>query len=507
MAATGGVVYLVGAGPGDPGLLTMRGRELLGEADVLIYDHLVHPRLVALAPPDALRIFAGKRAGHCVMPQEQVNALMVQHAQAGRRVIRLKGGDPFVFGRGAEEAEHLKRAGVPFVVVPGVTAGVGATAYAGLPITHRHSASAVAFVTGHDDPERQPARLDWPALARFPGTLVIYMGVSRVRSLCHILMREGKDPTTRAAMVQSGTLVSQRTVVATLADLPDRVIEAGLGPPALLIVGEIVARRPALSWYEQLPLFGQRIVVTRPLDASDRAAAMLESLGAEVLPAPTVVIRPLTDYSRVDSAIERLADFDWLVFTSANGVRHFLGRLEVRRDLRALGHLKLAAIGPATAEALAAFHLRADIVPETFRSEGLLEALSGPTAGRRVLLARADRGRALLREELERLAQVEQIAVYSHADAESLPAEVIARISAGTVDWITLTSSAITESLYQLLPPDARHQVGQTIKLASISPVTSATAAKLGWAVTVEASVHTWDGLVQALMQTAARPQ
>ncbi|HEV3122631.1 MAG TPA: uroporphyrinogen-III C-methyltransferase [Isosphaeraceae bacterium] len=508
MTRTFGVVYLVGAGPGDPGLLTRRGEELLRRAEVVIYDHLVHPRLVDLVPASALRIFAGKRAGHCALPQEVINKLLVEHAREGRLVVRLKGGDPFVFGRGAEEAEHLKAEGIPFVVVPGVTAGVGATAYAGLPITHRASASAVAFVTGHDDPDARPSRIDWPALSRFPGTLVIYMGVSRVRSLCATLIRGGKDAATPAAMVQSGTLATQRTVVSTLAELPERVAEAGLGPPALLVVGEVVARRPLLSWFEQLPLFGQRIVVTRPAEELEYAASTLESLGAEVLRAPTVQIAPVDDPAPIDRAIDRLSEFDWLVFTSTNGVRHFLGRLEARgRDLRALGPLKLAAIGPATAEALARFHLRADLVPESFHSEGLLEALASHVSGRKVLLARADRGRALLREELERLAHVEQIAVYRHTDAAALPADVVARIAKGGVHWITLTSSAITESLFHLLPAEARAQVGQTAKLASISPVTSATAAKFGWPVAVEARVHTWDGLVEALIQSMTASQ
>src|SRR5579864_539624 len=264
-----GIVYLVGAGPGDPGLITRRGHEVLLRAEVVVYDHLVNPRLLDLAPAGVTRIFAGKKAGHSVLPQEEINALLVAHARAGRRVVRLKGGDPFVFGRGAEEAEYLNSRGVRFQVVPGVTAGVGVTTYAGLPITHREAASAVAFVTGHDDPEACPSRLDWSALARFPGTLVVYMGVTRLRSLCRVLIREGMNAATPAALVQSGTTARQRTVVASLDELPDLVAEACLGPPALLVIGEVVSRRAALSWFEHLPLFGQRIVVTRPGDDAD----------------------------------------------------------------------------------------------------------------------------------------------------------------------------------------------------------------------------------------------
>ncbi|MBX6316191.1 MAG: uroporphyrinogen-III synthase, partial [Isosphaeraceae bacterium] len=399
------------------------------------------------------------------------------------------------------------RLGIPYRVVPGVTAGVGVTAYAGLPITHRDAASAVAFVTGHDDPNAPGSRLDWPMLARFPGTLVIYMGVSRLRALSEALQREGKPGLTPAAMVQWGTWPRQRTVVGTLADLADRVAEAGLGPPALLVVGEVVARRPALAWFEDLPLFGQRIVLTRPLDEADRSAADLEALGAEVLIAPTVTILPLEDYRPLDHALDRLDQFDWLVFTSGNGVRHFLDRLSARgRDLRALGPLKLAAIGPATAEALARARLKADLVPEEFRSEALAAALAEHVAGRRVLLARADRGRTILKDELERIAHVEQVPVYRNADAEALPREVVDRIAEGTVDWITLTSSAITERLHALLPEPARRRIGHEVRLASLSPVTTAAAARLGWPVAAEAAVFTWDGLVQAIIATRSRP-
>jgi uroporphyrinogen III methyltransferase / synthase len=513
MDGVGGIVYLVGAGPGDPGLLTRRGAELLGRADVVVYDHLASPRLLDLAPESALRVCAGKSIGHCTLTQDEINEVLVAHARRGLTVVRLKGGDPFVFGRGAEEAEHLREAGIPFRVVPGVTAAVGVTAYAGVPITHRDAASAVAIVTGHGDPEAPPAPgrngLDWPSLARFPGTLVVYMGVTHLAALCRTLVREGKPGATPAALIGSGTLARQRTVVGTLDDLADRVAASGLGPPALLVVGEVVARRPALNWFEGLPLFGQRIVVTRPAGEADDSAGVLEGSGAEVLVAPTVEILPPADYAEVDRAIGRLDDFDWLVFTSGNGVRHFLDRLgALGRDLRALGPLKLAAIGPATAEALADYRLRADLVPESFRSEALAEALAPRVTGLRVLLARADRGRTILRDELEKVARVEQIAVYRNADADALPAAVLERIAEGSVDWITLTSSAITERLHALLPEESRRRVGREIRLASLSPVTTATADRLGWPVAAEAGTYTWDGLVDAIVRrvTADRP-
>ncbi len=419
-------------------------------------------------------------------------------------MVRLKGGDPFVFGRGGEEAEHLRLEGVPFVVVPGVTAGVGVPAYAGIPVTHRDASSAVAFVTGHNDPEVDE-RLDWKALAAFPGTLVIYMGVTRLAAICRVLLRHGRPASTPAAMIQSGTLTRQRTVAGTLGDLPTLVAEAGLGAPAMVVVGEVVARRPALSWFEGRPLFGRTIVVTRPEGESDRSASTLEALGAEVLVAPTVAIRPVDDHGPLDRAIGRLAEFDWLVFTSLNGVTHFLDRLAaLGRDLRALGHLKLAAIGPTTAEALARYRLRADLVPEEYRSEGLAEGLIREASGRRILLARADRGRSLLRDELERVAHVEQVAVYRNVDAESLPAEVSRRIEAGSIDWITLTSSAIVARLHAMLSEPARARVGRTVRLASISPVTTEAAHRVGWDVVAEAGEFTWDGLVAAIVRFEA---
>jgi uroporphyrinogen III methyltransferase / synthase len=501
LAPSPGFVDLVGAGPGDPGLITRLGADCLARAEVVVYDHLVNPRLLDLAPASAERILAGKRAGKCVMRQPEINALLVDLAKAGRRVVRLKGGDPFVFARGAEEAEALAAAGIGFRVVPGVTAAVGASAYAGISVTHRDAASAVAFVTGHNGGTDAPSPIDWPALAKFPGTLVIYMGVAHLRSSCAALVAAGKPRETPSALVHSGSLAVQRTITAPLGSLADAVERAGVGAPAIVVVGDVVARREPLAWFERLPLFGQRIVVTRPAGESDRSAGVLEALGAEVLAAPTVEILPPEDYGPVDSALARLDEFHWLVFTSGNGVRHLLGRLEaIGRDLRALGRIKIAAIGPATADALLAFHLRADVVPESYRSEALAEALLGPARGGRVLLARADRGRTVLKDELERVAGVEQVAVYRNVDAAELPVHVVERIAEGSVDWITLTSPAIANRLHALLPAKARTRIGPIVRLASISPVTSAAVRALGWTVAAEAEVYTWEGVARAIV-------
>jgi uroporphyrinogen III methyltransferase/synthase len=500
-----GKVYLVGAGPGDPWLLTRKGEFLLSHADVVVYDHLASARLLDLARPDAVRILAGKSIGHCILSQDEINELLIENARAGRFVVRLKGGDPLIFGRGGEEGASLRAAGIAFEIVPGVTSGLGATAYAGIPVTYRADASAVAFVTGHHDPEIEPARLDWAALARFPGTLVVYMGVTHLAAICRTLTRLGKAESTPAALIESGTLASQRTLVGTLGTIAQVAHNAAIRPPTLLVVGAVVALRAELEWFEHLPLFGQRIVITRPEEEAHRSAAELEILGAEVLLASSVEVRPITDAIPLDRSIDRLKDYQWLVFTSANGVRFFLNRLGERGlDLRAIGHLKLAAIGPATAAALARFHLRADLVPASYRSEGLAEVLSQAAAGCKILLARADRGRTLLKDQLERVADVDQVAVYHNADVAALPEPTIAAIIDGSVDWITLTSSAITERLHELLPEPARRRIGRETRLASLSPVTTATATRLGWNVAVEAAEFTWDGLVEAMISRIA---
>ena len=497
-----GRVDLVGAGPGDPGLITRRGFAILASADAVVYDYLVSARLLDAAPAGAERIAVGKRAGNAPWKQEEINDLLVRLAREGKRVVRLKGGDPFIFGRGGEEAEHLAAHGIPFRVVPGVTASSGASTHVGLPLTHREHASAVAFVTGHDDPDSVDSRLDWKALAQFPGTLVFYMALRRLRRICAAFIRDGMPDSTPAALIQSATLPSQRAALGTLATLPDLAAKMGIGSPAIMFVGAIAHRHPGLDWFERLPLFGRRIVVTRPREDLDRAAEDLETLGAEVLSAPLVEIKPLEDFQALDDAIVRLAEFDWLVFTSSNGVRRFMERLfSVGRDVRALGNVQLAAIGPSTAETLAEYHLRADVIPDSFRSEGLVEALKPRVEGRRVLLARADRGRTLLFDELRSIAAaVEQVAVYRNVDAETLPDSVVARLESGTVDWITLTSSAIAERLHALLPDSCRSRIGREILLASISPVTTSAAARLGLPVAVEATQHDWPGLVQAII-------
>ncbi len=499
-------VYLVGAGPGDPGLVTVRAVECLAQADLVLYDKLVSPRLLDYAPPQAERVCVTDLADCHVERYAPVQQMLIDEARRGRRVVRLKGGDPFVFGRGGEEAEALRQADVPFEVVPGVTAALGAAAYAGIPLTHRQYASAVAFVTGHEDPTKPGTALDWSALARFPGTLVFYMGMSRLARIVSALVGHGKDAATPAAVVHWCTTGEQQTVEAPLAELPGAVQKAGLTAPALVFVGPVVALRGRLSWLERRPLLGKRVLVTRPRHQAGDLVRRLELLGAVPLVLPAVEIGPPVDWAPVDRAIDALDSYQWLVFTSANGVSAFLDRLRERgRDLRALGGIRLAAIGPGTAEALRGNRLEPNVVPAEYRSEALAEALRPRVADQAVLLARADRGREVLREELGRsAARVEQVAVYRQADAVDVHSPTLDCLRRGEVDYVTLTSANIARALVRALDEVSRGRLesGQ-VEVVSISPVTSAAVRELGLPVAAEADEYTVPGLVAALVRRA----
>jgi uroporphyrinogen III methyltransferase/synthase len=495
-------VFLVGAGPGHPGLLTLRAVEVLGQADLVIYDKLVPVRVLEHARPDAERMCVNELAEYHVERCGKVHDTMIAAAQAGKLVVRLKGGDPFVFGRGGEEAEALRSAGVAFEVVPGVTAGIGAAACAGIPLTHRAHASGFAIVTGHENPGKPQSAIDWSILARFPGTVVVYMGIAHMQRIVQSLLENGKPGDTPAAAVHWATTGDQHTVTSTLAELPMAVLNSGLTAPAVLIIGPVVALRENLAWFERRPLFGARVLVTRPRHQSAELLRRLEALGAVTFVLPAVEMREPADWSRVDKALAELSRYQWLVFTSANGVRALFKRLaHLGRDLRALGAIKLAAIGPATADALREYHLEPDLVPDDFCSEALAEALKKAATGQRVLLARADRGRDLLREELGKVAEVDQIAVYSQVDSISTDDPVFDCLRRGEMDYVTLTSSNIARAFLRSIdePTRARIQSGQ-LKLVTISPVTSAAVRELGMPVAAEAKVFTAEGVVKALV-------
>jgi uroporphyrinogen III methyltransferase / synthase len=500
-------VFLVGAGPGHPGLITLRAVECLARADFVLYDRLASPRLLDHAPPTAERVSV--ESLHDCHPErwEHIRRTLLEAARAGKCVVRLQGGDPFLFGRGGEEAEALREAGIPFEVVPGVTSGIAAAAYAGIPVTHREYASAVAFVTGHESPDKPDSRLDWDALAHFPGTLVFFMGVTRLPQIVAALLARGKDPRTPAAVIHRGSTAEQRTVSATLRELPAAVEAAGLRAPSLIVVGEVAALRERLAWAEARPLFGKRVLVTRPRHQAADLCARLEALGAATWVLPLLDVRDPADWGPVDDALGRLSRYQWLVFTSVNGVEYFVKRLrQIGRDLRALGGVRLAAIGPETANALRRYHLEPELVPDQFSSEGLAAALHEQVSGQRVLLARADRGRELLREELERVGEVEQVAVYSQADVGEGADEAVARLGRGEIDFVTVTSSNIARGLARVLDDAARRRIADgTVRLVTISPVTSATVREQGLPVAAEASDYTTKGLVEAMVEAASR--
>jgi uroporphyrinogen III methyltransferase/synthase len=494
-------VYLVGAGPGDPGLLTRRALELIGRADAILYDRLIPAGALDGARADADLRYVGKRPGDAAVSQEEINAQLVELGQAGKQVVRLKGGDPFVFGRGGEEAEALVRAGVRFEVVPGVTAGVAAPAYAGIPVTHRDLASAVAFVTGHEDPAKDETALDWDALARFPGTLVFYMGVKSLAGMAERLMAGGRDPAEPAAVVERGTLPGQRSVTAGLGEIAARAADAGIRPPAITLIGPAAGLRDTLAWIERRPLHGRVVAVTRARAQASGLAGRLAELGAEVVEAPAIRIEPRLGDSEVAEAVSRIREYALVCFTSPNGVALLFEALTAAgHDARALAGATVAAIGPGTARELERRGISADVVPSRSVAEALVEALlEVPVEGRAVLVARAAEARDVLPDALsERGARVNDVPLYDTV-AEPLGDELLDRL--GRVTHVTFTSSStvrfFTESGGRL--PDAA-------RIVSIGPVTSATARELGLTVHVEAERHDIDGLVDALLADVAGP-
>ncbi|HTR74868.1 MAG TPA: uroporphyrinogen-III C-methyltransferase [Solirubrobacterales bacterium] len=500
MSARRGVVYLVGAGPGDLGLMTARSLELIADADAIYYDRLIPPGALDGAREDAELIYVGKQPGVPSVPQEEIGERLTRAARAGRSVVRLKGGDPFVFGRGGEEGEALREAGVEFEVVPGVTAGVAATAYAGIPVTHRDDASAVAFVTGHEDPEKAETALDWEALAVFPGTLVFYMGVKRLGENAAALIAAGRDPEQPAAAIERGTWPGQRTVTATLGTIAATVGREAVKAPALIVIGDVAARREALAWLERRPLHGRTVVVTRARAQASGLAATLRGLGASVVELPAIRIEPRIESEEVRAMAAAIGDYDLVCLTSPNGVGLLFDALAAAgRDARALAGATVAAIGPGTARALAAHGIVADVIPERFVAEALVEALAGvKVEGRRALVARAAEARDVLPEALrERGAEVDVVALYE--TVRETPDDDAVEAARGA-DYVTFTSSStvrnLTEALGDRFPPDAR--------IVSIGPVTSDTVREAGLEVAVEAERHDVDGLLAALLADAA---
>ncbi len=518
-----GVVSLVGAGPGDPGLLTVRAHELLATCDAIVYDALVNPVIIegALAAREALAreregagapegasgtgprapelYFVGKRGGTSSVAQEEITALLVRLAGEGKRVVRLKGGDPFVFGRGGEEAQALAAHGIPFEVVPGVTAGIAAPAYAGIPVTHRGLATAVTFVTGHEDPTKEAGGTDWPAFARAGGTLVLYMGVSRLPEIVAALLAAGRGAETPAAVIEWGTYPRQRTVVATLATLVEAAGRAGISAPAITVIGEVVRLREAIRWFDARPLSGRRIVVTRARTQASELSARLQALGAEVIEAPAIRIEPLDDAPLV-AALDRLGTYRWVVFTSRNAVEIVWRALRARgRDARAFAGARLAAIGPGTAGALEERGLMVDVIPERYVAEGVVAALRDDPGvrGARILLPNAEGARDVLPAELRALgAVVDEVSVYRTVPDPAGAAVARAALERGEVDAITFTSG----STVRFFVAAVGLQAARRARLASIGPITSETARRAGLTVDAEAREATIPSLVEAVL-------
>jgi len=498
-----GIVYLVGAGPGDAGLLTVRGAELLARAGVVVYDALVNKDLLRLAPPEAELIDAGKRSSDHAIPQDQLNALLVDKARAGHCVVRLKGGDPYVFGRGGEEAEELAAAGVAFEVVPGVTSSIAGPSYAGIPVTHRDYCSSFTVVTGHEGPNKEGQEVDWAQLAQAPGTKVVLMGVTQIKSISQALIGHGLSGSTPAAMIRWATTGRQQTVVGTLATIAAVAEEAGFKPPGLTVIGEVVRLRGKLNWFEKRPLFGRRIVVTRTRAQAGTLTRLLLERGADVLELPTIRILPPTRAQEIAEALLELNAYDWLVFTSPNGVAAFFDMFfKAFDDLRDIGGVRLAAVGPATAEKLRALHLRVDATPKKFLGSNLAAAMAeqGSLENLKILLLRAEVANRDLPGQLEEMgAIVDDIACYKTVPETEDRNGAAARLLETGADWITFTSSSTVENFNARIGLKPLLERFPVIRLASIGPETSKAIVALGLKPDLEAKDHTTEGLVKAI--------
>lgn len=499
-----GKVYLVGAGSGDPGLITVKGAECIRTADVVVYDYLVGTRLLDQRRPDSELVYVGKKGGRHTMKQDDINRLLVDKARENKVVCRLKGGDPFVFGRGGEEALELVENGIPFEVVPGVTAAVAVPAYAGIPVTHRALTSTFALVTGHEDPTKESSSIDWSKLAAGIGTLAFYMGVRNLPVITDQLVKHGRDPETPVAVIRWGTTTRQKTVVGTLADVVDRVREAGVTAPAIILVGEVVSLREKLNWFETRPLFGWTVLVTRARAQASELVDMLELLGAHAIEFPTIRVENPDDFGPMDKAIDGLDTVDWLVFTSVNGVTRFMDRLRMKNlDVRELKGIKLCAIGSATCAAIESYSINVDLVPPKYVAESVAETMAAEDmAGKHVLIPRACVARSYLPEKLAELgAEVNVVDAYKTVPDTSDHSDTIEMLQKGEIDFVTFTSSSTVRHFVDMVGKD----IIDTIKVqyASIGPITSRTAEELGLDVHTEAGRHDIPGLVEAIVKSA----
>jgi uroporphyrinogen III methyltransferase/synthase len=497
-----GKVYLVGAGPGDPELITLKAARCLAEADVVIYDRLVDSRLLEEIPARAELIYVGKKAGYHTIKQPEINQLLVNKAKEGKIVVRLKGGDPFLLGRGGEEAEALADNNIPFEVVPGATSATAVPAYAGIPVTHRSFASSLAIITGHEDPTKGDSSIAWDKLATGADTLVFLMGMGNLAHIAAELVRNGRPPSTPIAIIREGTTPRQQTLVGTIGDIAAKAEKSGIESPALIVVGDVVRLRERLRWFDNQPLFGKRVLVTRTRKQASVLSQLLARHGALTVELPTIEIEVIPDNKELDQAIARLSEYPWLIFTSANGVEIFFGRLHaLGRDVRQLGETKLCAIGPATAAALERYGLIPDLIPQEYVSAAIADSFQDKDiSGKRILLPRAAGATPELVTRLGQLgAQVDEIAIYRSVLPEADTDGGKQMLLTGEIDITTFTSSSTVEHLVSLL--GSKWEAVNRTRVACIGPITAATAARMGVRVDVIAKEHTIPGLVQALIE------
>ena len=502
MTRSSGKVYLIGAGPGDPGLITVKGLDCVKKADVIIYDYLANERLLEQRRPDAELIYVGKQGGRHTLPQEEINALIIKKALEGKVIARLKGGDPFIFGRGGEEAEELVDRGIEFEVVPGVTAATSVPTYAGIPLTHRDHTASVAFVTGHEDPTKPESKIHWDKLATGVGTLVFFMGMKNIQSIADNLVSHGRSSDTPVAVIQWGTRTDQRVVTGSLKDIVLKVKEAKLGAPAIIVVGEVVSLRKKLNWYESKPFFGKRIVVTRSRDQASVFAEMLIDRGATTIEFPTIDVVPPACWDELDAAIKTIETCNWVIFTSANAVKFFMERLRsLGNDIRMLKGVNLCTVGPKTAEALEAYGLRPDMVPAEFKAEGVLEAFAGTNVkGLRFLIPRAKKARELIPDKLKALgAEVTVATAYENVKPTTDVDRVKKQFQEKKISAVTFTSSSTVHNFIEILGQKEYKTLLAGVAVACIGPVTAKTAEEYGMTVDVMPKDYTIPALVDAM--------
>jgi len=501
-----GKVYLVGAGPGDPGLLTLKAKECLSQADVVVYDYLANEAFLDYANHKAELIYVGKKGGCHIMNQDEINNLLVKKAKEGLKVVRLKGGDPFIFGRGGEEAQDLAKAGISFEVVPGVTSAIAVPAYAGIPLTHRDYNSTVTFVTGHEDPTKKESDIAWDALAKSRGTLVFLMGVGNLPGIVENLMEHGRSPETPVAIIQNGTVPEQKTVTGRLHDITEKAQREGVKPPAIIVVGDIVNLRGELEWFEKRPLFGKRVVVTRAREQASDFLACLNELGATCIEFPTIEVVPPPSWDALDRAIMRLERYRWVLFTSVNGVKFFFERLNaLGMDVREMTDLKVGAIGPKTAQALEQKGIKPDLVPDEYRAEAIIGGMKEEEVkGARILLPRATRARDVLPVELvNRGAIVDEVPTYQTIKPSQDTGRVRKMLEQGAIDMVTFTSSSTVNNFMEMFQTekDQLQRWMENVAVACIGPITAQTAEKKGLSVSITPSEYTIEALTSAIVQ------